>query len=65
VRWRAVGEIMAISSPFFDSEILGAWAYNEEVRQEILAAFPDRQVIELDAIGNDTTFRDAVTPNMP
>jgi hypothetical protein len=62
VRWRALGELMVLTSPFLDSDIVGAWDYGAEgVREQILASFPDRQVIEMDALGDVATFRDAAT----
>ncbi len=59
VRWRALGTLMAVTSPFFDSDVVAAWDYGAEgVRDQILARFPDRQIIEMDAIGNEATFRE-------
>ncbi len=57
VRWRALGTLMAVTSPYLDSEIVGAWDYDDpEARAEILATFPNRQVIEMFASGNDIMF---------
>ena len=57
VRWRSLGTLMAVTSPYLDSEIVGAWDYDSpEARAEILARFPDRQVIEMVANGNDIMF---------
>jgi len=59
VRWRAFGSLMAVTSPYLDSEIVVAWDnLTPGVREQILARFPDRQVIEIDAAGNEATFRD-------
>lgn len=59
VRWRAMGTLMAVTSPFFDSDIVVAWDYGGEgVREQILSRFPDRQIIEMDAVGNDAVFQD-------
>jgi hypothetical protein len=59
VRWRALGSLMALTSPYLDSEIVVAWdTLVPGMADEILARFPDRQVIEMDAVGNDATFRD-------
>jgi 4-amino-4-deoxy-L-arabinose transferase-like glycosyltransferase len=59
VRWRAFGSLMAVTSPYLDSDIVVAWDnLVPGVREQILARFPDRQVIEIDAAGNDATFRD-------
>lgn len=58
VRWRALGTLMAVTSPYLDSEIVGAWDYDSpEARAEILARFPNRQVIEMFASVNDIQFK--------
>ncbi len=58
VRWRAFGSLMAVTSPYLDSEVVAAWDnLTPGMRQQILARFPDRQVIEMDATGNDASFR--------
>lgn len=57
VRWRALGTLMVSTSPYLDSEIVGAWDYDDPTaRDQILAQFPDRQIIEMNAIGNDIDF---------
>jgi 4-amino-4-deoxy-L-arabinose transferase-like glycosyltransferase len=58
VRWRPLGVLMAVTSPYFDSDIVGGWAYTPEVRDQLLAKFPDRQVIEMQAEENDSWFID-------
>ncbi len=62
VRWRAYGALMASTSPYLDSPIVAAWDYsngtNPEIREEILARFPDRQVIEMTANVNEASFVD-------
>lgn len=61
VRWRATGTLMAVTSPYLDSDIVLAWDYtpNESgVRDAILQRFPDRQIIEMQASGNDAWFVD-------
>jgi hypothetical protein len=58
VRWRAFGSLMAVTSPYLDSPIVAAWDnLTPGTREQILARFPDRQVIEMDAVGNEATFR--------
>jgi hypothetical protein len=58
VRWRAFGSLMAVTSPYLDSDIVVAWdTLVPGMADEILARFPDRQVIEMDAVGNVATFR--------
>jgi hypothetical protein len=61
VRWRAVGPLMAVTSPLLDSEIVaaidnGAAGY----RDQIIANFPDRQVIDMTAVGNTSCFGDSL-----
>jgi hypothetical protein len=59
VRWRAFGSLMAMTSPYLDSDIVAAWDYGAAgVRDDILAQFPDRQVIEMQAANNDAWFKD-------
>lgn len=58
VRWRPLGVLMAVTSPYFDSDIVGGWAFSPGVREELIAQFPDRQVIELGAEDNDWWFLD-------
>ena len=59
VRWHALGTLMAVTSPYLDSEIVGAVYYEDEaVKAQILANHPDRQVIEMFAKGQDIAFID-------
>lgn len=62
VRWRALGSFMAVTSPFLDSDIVGAWDYDVErsrgLREQIMAQFPDRQVIELQGRGDEVSLKD-------
>ncbi len=66
VRWRAFGSLMAVTSPYLDSEIVVAHNYtgdsSDSVRERILALFPDRQVIEMDAEENQAWFSDEPPP---
>ena len=57
VRWRALGTLMVVTSPYLDSDIVGAWDYDSQAaREQILANFPDRQIIEMSARENDIWF---------
>ncbi len=59
VRWRAFGALMAVTSPYLDSPIVAAWNYaggDGAVKQQLIALFPDRVVIEIDANGNNAVF---------
>lgn len=63
VRWRALGSTMVVTSPFLDSEIVGAWNFLAEgVRESIIEQFPDRQIIDMNAAGNDVWFADESRP---
>jgi hypothetical protein len=62
VRWRSFGPLMAVTSPYLDSDIVAAWNFRgsatDQIRQQILERFPDRQVIEMDALDNQAWFRE-------
>ena len=55
VLWRATGTLMAVTTPWLDSDIVVAWDFGG-VRDQILARFPDRQIIEMTATGNQAVF---------
>ena len=56
-RWHSLGSLMAVTSPYLDSEIIGAVYYEDEAaKAEILAKHPDRQVIEMFARGQEIAF---------
>jgi len=55
VRWRAMGTFMTLTNPFLDSDVVLAWDYGG-VRQQLLAQFPDRQIIDMTATGNQAVF---------
>ncbi len=59
VRWRAMGALMSVTSPYLDSDIVLAWDNLQPgVRDQILARFPQRQIIEMEAQGNQAWFVD-------
>ncbi len=61
VLWRSRGSLMAVTDPHLDSDIVVAWDYSpttDTVRQAILERFPDRQVIDMGARGNEWWFVD-------
>jgi hypothetical protein len=61
VRWRSFGSLMVVTSPFLDSDIVAAWDNGGEGQREaILALFPDREVIEMTAMGNLSCFGDTL-----
>ena len=46
VRWRAMGSLMAMTSPFLDSDMVVAWDYGAHgVREKIVSRFPGRITI--------------------
>lgn len=59
VRWRSYGELMALTSPYLDSRIVAARSSSSLPRAEILARFPNRQVIDLVAEENEAWFADS------
>ncbi|MDX2161844.1 MAG: glycosyltransferase family 39 protein [bacterium] len=68
VRWRAMGALMAQTSPFLDSEIVVAHNYrtaDPQLRADILGRFPDHQVIEMLGSGNQAWFADQPPPAPP
>lgn len=57
VRWRAMGALMAVTSPYLDSDIVLAWDYQSQgVFDDILERFAGREIIEMQATGNDIWF---------
>lgn len=59
VKWRSYGSLMSSTGPFLDSPIVAAWDNQQAgVRTAILARFPDRQIIEMTAQGNQSCFVD-------
>ncbi|MBW4439237.1 MAG: hypothetical protein KME04_19005 [Pleurocapsa minor GSE-CHR-MK-17-07R] len=56
VRWRSYGELMAITSPYLDSPIVAARITPGISREDVLARFPDREVIDLTAQENTIFF---------
>ena len=50
---------MVMTSPYLDSPIVGAWYYNDDsVREQLLADYPNHQVINMYAKGNHIKFLD-------
>ncbi|MBZ0288062.1 MAG: hypothetical protein K8I30_10645, partial [Anaerolineae bacterium] len=61
VLWRALGSLMAETSPLLDGDIVAAIDNTTPgFRQQILDKFPDRQVIEMTAEGNYSCFGDTL-----
>lgn len=57
VMWIAYSALSVVTSPYLDSEIVVARDYlGDEVRQAILALFPDREVIIMRGKGDTLTF---------
>ena len=55
VRWRSYGSLMAVTSPYLDSEIVAARDPGT-LRDQILARFPGRQVIDVAAAADHAAF---------
>lgn len=60
VRWRSYGALMAVTSPYLDSEIVVVRDFGSS-RQRFVEAYPDRQVIDIYAVGNDAFIMDSRT----
>jgi 4-amino-4-deoxy-L-arabinose transferase-like glycosyltransferase len=59
VRWRSYGALLAETSPYLDSPVVVARDYGTPgMRDAILDRFPDRQIIEMFAVGNEGMFVD-------
>ncbi len=60
--WRSRGALMAETSPYMDSDIVVAWNYGRsptqaaDIEAQILARFPDREVIRMEAERSDIWF---------
>ena len=62
IKWRALGSLMAITTPMLDSDIVAAIDTTQPGQREaILEQFPDRQVIEMTASGNLACFGDTLS----
>jgi 4-amino-4-deoxy-L-arabinose transferase-like glycosyltransferase len=57
-RWRSQGALMALTSPYLDSDIVTAWVDNDRFRALLLDRFPDREIIEVRADGELAYFAD-------
>jgi len=63
VTWRAYGSLMAVTDPHLENDIIGAWHYtttDPTQREEILARFPNREVIEMAVFDESAWFIDGV-----
>ncbi len=63
VRWRAFGSLMAVTSPYLDSPIVAAWNFQDTnaMRDQIIARFPDRQIIDMEAQEAQAWFTETVS----
>lgn len=62
VRWRSYGSLMVVTNPYLDSDIVVVRDFGSN-RDNFIAQFPERQVIDMLAIGNDAYFADEVPDN--
>jgi len=65
--WRSMGSFMAATNPYVDGDIIGAFnnvadAGASGMREQLMAAFPDRQVIDLEGQGTEAHFVDSASP---
>jgi hypothetical protein len=61
VRWRAYGSLMALTGPYQDEPIIGAWNYdpdNPAIREQLVSQFADRQLIEMAVYEESAWFID-------
>jgi hypothetical protein len=60
VTWRAYGTYTALTSPFLDSDVIAARIPegDPDRREQVLALFPERQVIEMRALASEAWFVD-------
>jgi len=56
--WRSGGALLAETSPYLDSDMVFAWYHNDEMRAQLVALMPDREIIEMRADGEVVWFAD-------
>lgn len=54
--WRSGGALLAVTGPYLDSDIVFAWYDDTRTRDQLAALFPDREIIEMRAWGEDAWF---------
>lgn len=64
VRWRSYGSLMTVTSPYLDSDIIVARDYGT-YREHLIEQHPDRQVIDVFAIGDEGFVQDAFSGQEP
>jgi hypothetical protein len=57
VRWQSYGALLAVMSPYFDSEIVVV-RDTGGLHDELIATYPNRQVVELDAVLYESRVRE-------
>jgi hypothetical protein len=60
VRWQAYGALLAVTSPYFDSEIVVV-RDTGGLREELIASYPERQVIDFDGFAYEGMVRENET----
>ncbi|GAB4520920.1 MAG: hypothetical protein OHK0046_31650 [Anaerolineae bacterium] len=62
--WRTVGSLMGITDPYLENDIIVArdYAPGSDLRERLLALFPDHQVIDMLAAGERAWFVDEAAP---
>lgn len=56
--WRSGGALLAVSSPYLDSDIVFAWYIDATARAQLIAQMPEREIIEMRADGEVVWFAD-------
>lgn len=62
--WRSYGALMALTDPYFNSDIIAAWDYmpDGDLRERLIAAHPGRQVIDIVFDHEESWFADCTPP---
>ena len=63
VTWRSYGSLMAVTDPYLENDIVAAWNYSPsdpELREDILAYFPDHEIIRMAVFDESAWFIDDV-----
>lgn len=64
VRWRSYGALMAVTGPYLDTPIVAARDFGNS-RADFIAEYPDRQIVDVFAAGNNAVVADPPPPSEP
>lgn len=59
VRWRSYASLMTVTSPYLNSEIVAVRDFGSS-RQRFIETYPERQIVDVYASGNDATVQSIV-----